>query len=166
MLKISQLRKEAYWAWESLCAVKGVFLGAPESIDLPEAEADRLPFTNRTFKDEIRQQFGDLRRKATWEQAAIHYTAHSMVQSYMEPYMIVGFMASPQFMTSAIREHYGDQVLELMLQFPETVDIVKRGLEQLYYESDRQEDHDVAQKFFQTVGKTLPPRDSILPLLP
>lgn len=73
----------------------------------------------------------------------------------MEPYMIVGFMASPQFITSVIREHYGDQLLELMLQFPVTVDIVKRGLEQLYYESDRQEDHDVAQLFMQKMTPRL-----------
>lgn len=156
MLILGQLRQEAYWAWEELCAVKGVFLGAPGSDDLPEAEAERLPWTNETFKDEVRRQFGDLRRRTTWEAAAIYFTAHSMVQSYMEPYMIVGFMASPQYMTSAVREAYGERVIAQMLQFPEIVDIVKRGLEQLYYESDRAEDREMAQVFLKEVTLQLP----------
>lgn len=156
MLKLRQLREEAYGAWEGLCLIKGVYLGAPESIDLPEEEAEKLPWANETFKAEVRQQFGDLRCRSTWEKAAIYYTAHSVVQSYMEPYMIVGFMASTEFMTSPVREHYGDQVIELMLQFPEIVDIVKRGLEQLYYESDRAEDRDIAQVFLKEVTPRLP----------
>lgn len=156
MLNIHALRQEAYGAWETLCSVKGVYLGAPETIEVSEAEAERLPYTNDTFKDGVRCQFGDLRRKATWERAAIYFTAHSMVQSYLEPYMIVGFMVSSTYMSCAVREYYGDQVIELMLQFPEIVDIIKRGLEQLYYESKSQEDRDLAKTCLSEVVPKLP----------
>lgn len=147
MLKLKQLRHEAYSAWELLCSTKGVYLGAPESIDLPEPEASRLPWTNEMFKADIRKQYGDLRRRDTWEKAAIQFTAHQMVQSYMEPYEIVGYMALPNYMKCPIRQSYGDRLIDAMLAFPDIVDVVRRGLEQLYYESENPGDRDIAQAF-------------------
>jgi hypothetical protein len=112
---------------------KGFTRVALAVMNCPITEANYLPWCNPTFKAEIRQRYGDLRRRHTWEQAAIDLTAHQMVQSYLEPYQIVGYMASPTFMACPMREQYGEQVIDRMLQFPEITDIVKVGLEQLYY---------------------------------
>jgi hypothetical protein len=135
MLKIHDLRQAAYASWELLCGVKGVYTGAPASDELPVPEAERLPWTNPVFKAEIRRRYGDIRRRCTWEEAAIDLTAHQVVHSYLEPYQIVGYMASPTYMQCEIREHYGDQVIERMWQFPETAEIVRAGLNQVYGEA-------------------------------
>lgn len=163
MLKLVQLRQETYAAWELLCISKGVYLGAPESIDLSEQEACKLSWTNKTFKAEIRQQFGDLRRRDTWEQAAIALTAHQMVQSYMEPSEIVGYMAAPGYMRCPIREAYGDRLIDVMLQFPEMLDIIKRGLEQLYQESQNPKARDIFKAFLIQFSERVPHLDTIAP---
>jgi hypothetical protein len=147
MLTVQALRKEAYYAWELLCGIKGVYTGAQASDELPEAEAEYLPWQNELFKSSIRQQYGDLRQRHTWEQAAIDLTAHHMVQSYLEPYQIVGYMASPSFMACPIREHYGEQVVDRMWQFPEMTEIIAAGLEQLYYTPTQAQDPELAISF-------------------
>jgi hypothetical protein len=155
MLTIHDLRKETYYAWELLCGVKGVYTGSPSSDELPITEANYLPWCNPTFKAEIRQRYGDLRRRHTWEQAAIDLTAHQMVQSYLEPYQIVGYMASPTFMACPMREQYGEQVIDRMLQFPEITDIVKVGLEQLYYTPTATQDPDMVRLFMAEMAPRL-----------
>ncbi len=149
MLKLKQLREETYAAWELLGSSKGTYLGAPETVGLPPHQAERLPWTNNTFKDDIRRQFGDLRCRDTWERAAIQLTAHQMVQSYMEPYEIVGYMASATYMRCYIRAHYGDRLIDAMLAFPEVLGIIKRGLEQLYEEPQNPENVAMVRSFLQ-----------------
>ena len=155
MLKFKQLRQETYAAWELLGSSKGVYLGAPETADLSKFQAEKLPWTNQTFKNDIRKQFGDLRCRDTWERAAIQLTAHQMVQSYMEPYEIVGYMASANYMRCHIRAHYGDRLIDAMLAFPEVLGIIKRGLEQLYQEPQKLEHVAIAQTFLQRFPRYL-----------
>jgi len=114
---------------------------------LAKAEAKRLPYTNKVFKDEVRQRFGDLRRRSTWEQAAIWMAAQGMAQSYLEPYQILGYMVSPTYMNDLIRQHYGQQVIEAMLQFPGVIDILKDGLEQVYQNTEYQEERALVEQF-------------------
>ena len=155
MLTLKRLRQRAYAAWEVLCGIKGVYLGAPESMDMSQEDAARLPWTNEVFKAEIRKTYGDLRCRVTWESAAIQLMAHMMVQSYMEPYQIVGYMASPAYMQCEIREQYGDRLIEAMLQFPEILDIVREGLEQLVKDPGDPEDQTLATAFLTHVTPRL-----------
>lgn len=152
MLKIYDLRQAAYASWELLCGVKGVHIGAPPTDELPEAEAERLPWTNPIFKAEIRRRYGDTRLRRTWEEAAIDLTAHQVVYSYLEPYQIVGYMASPDYMQCEIREHYGEQVVERIWQFPETAEIVRAGLNQVYGETAQPTAPDIAQAFLTRIA--------------
>lgn len=147
MLTLKQLRQEAYSDWEVICIERSVYNPAPESIGLPKAETAQLPYTNQAFKDEVRQRFGDLRRRSTWEQAAIWMCAQGMAQSFLEPYQILGFMLSPTYMRSAVREHYGQQIIEAMLQFPEVIAILKDGLEQVYQNVEYQEERALVEQF-------------------
>jgi hypothetical protein len=147
MLKINQLRHEAYQTWETNLYVLGLYNPAPESIGLPKAEAESLPYTNQAFKNEVRKRFGDLKRRSTWEQAAIWFTAQGMAQSYLEPYQIVGYMVSPDYMNAPIRQHYGEQVIEAMLQFSEVIDIIKDGLEQIYQDSFYRQERQLVEQF-------------------
>jgi hypothetical protein len=155
MLTIHELRQEAYGDWETTYHVLALYNPAPESIGLPKSEAARLPFTNTAFKDEVRQRFGDLRRRSTWEQAAIWMAAQGMAQSYLEPYQILGYMVSPTYMNSLIREHYGQQVIEAMLQFPEVIAILKDGLEQVYQHAEYKEERALVEQFIKD-GNQLP----------
>lgn len=155
MLTISELRREAYQSWETLYYVQGLYSAVPLSVDLPKAEAERQPFTNKVFKDEIRKRFGDLRRRSTWEQAAIWMAAQGMAQSYLEPYQIVGYLVSPTYMNDPIRERYGEQVIEAMLQFPEVIDIIKDGLEQVYQHAEYHQERSLVEQFIRE-GNQLP----------
>ena len=149
MLKLKELRQEAYGNWEVICIEWTVYNPAPESVGLPKSETERLPYTNQAFKDEVRKRFGDLRRRSTWEQAAIWFAAQGMAQSYLEPYQIVGYMVSPDYMNSPIRQHYGEQVIEAMLQFPEVIDILKDGLEQIYQDRLYHQERQLVEQFIQ-----------------
>jgi hypothetical protein len=155
MLKINQLRHKAYQNWETNLYVLGLYNPAPLSVDAPKAEAHRLPYTNKAFKDEVRKRFGDLRRRSTWEQAAIWMAAQGMAQSYLEPYQIVGYMVSPNYMNDPIRQQYGQQVIEAMLQFPEIIDIIKDGLEQVYQNVEYQQERSLVEQFIRD-GHQLP----------
>ncbi|WP_155523953.1 hypothetical protein [Nodosilinea nodulosa] len=72
-----------------------------------------------------------------------------MAQSFLEPYQILGFMLSPTYMRSPIREHYGQQIIEAMLQFPEVIAILKDGLEQVYRHAEHREERALVEQFIQ-----------------
>ena len=160
MLKIQELRRAAYDGWEMLCSMQDVRTGFPLSEEVSEAEALCLPYANPLFKNEVRDRFGDLRRRSTWEKAAIAYSAHAMVQSYLEPAAVVGYMATPDYLNCKIRQHYGDRVIDEMFQFPEILPIVKRGLEQLLWEPSSPEyearDRETALQFLNRFRSKLP----------
>jgi hypothetical protein len=155
MLTLTQLKQAAYQSWETLYYVQGLYSAVPLSADLPQAEAERLPFTNPTFKSEVRQRFGDLRRRSTWEQAAVWMAAQLMAQSYLEPYQIVGYMVSATYMNDPIRQHYGESVVEAMLQFPEVIAIVKAGLEQVYHSNEYPQERSLVEQYLKA-GHQLP----------
>ena len=147
MLTLKELRQAAYSSWEVICIEWSVYNPAPESIGLPKADAKRLPYTNTAFKDEVRKRFGDLRRRSTWEAAAIWFAAQGMAQSYLEPYQIVGYMVSDSYLNDPIRQHYGERVIEAMLQFPEIIDIIKDGLEQVYEDTLYHQERQLVEQF-------------------
>lgn len=156
-MKLQALRNETYQEYETLCLSAGVVCGAPFGWTLKPQEAERLPFTNTTFKDAIRQQFGDLRRKSTWKAAAIHYTAKGIAQGVdrgeLEPYQLVCYMALPQHLSSPVRDAYGPEVIEALLSYPEAAAKIRAGLEQLV-----QEQPDIAKEFVETYSGAIAPQ--------
>ena len=131
-LTLQQLRREAYVRWETINVVGGIYNGGPESFETDPVVAERLPWTNETFKTEIRKRFGDLRKRNTWEHAAIALTAQLIVQGYFEPYQIVAQIASPTYMRSTIHETYPTEVVDRVMQWPGIADVIREGLEQIY----------------------------------
>lgn len=155
MLKLRILRQQAYQAWECICCARGVYNPLPYVWDVSEEEAKRFPLVNTAFKAEVRQRFGDLRRRSTWEAAAIWLLAQAIAQAHLEPYEIVGFMVSADYdPNDPIRQHYGEQVVEAMFQFPEIVDIIRQGLEQIYRD-DYTEERKLVETFI-AQGHQLP----------
>lgn len=153
-LTIRQLKTEAYLQWEMMLFQEGVYNPCSMSETVTVVEAERFPYTNQVFRAEIRK-FGDLRHKETWENAAIQLTALSMAHSFLEAYQIVGFMVSPNYMESPIRQHYGEQLIEAMLQFPEILDLIRQGLEQVYHEKECAQERRLVEQFI-AAGKQLP----------
>ena len=153
MPTIHFLRREAYEDWQEMCLSNGVTLDVPPTYEIPEEEAARLPYTNESFKTEVRKRFGDLRRRQTWENAAISFLAHSVAHSYLEPHEIVTYMVRPSLPSGIPRGEvwnvYCDRVFDEILSFPGVEALIKRGLEQLFRESDRQENQQIAVQFLQ-----------------
>lgn len=154
-MKLKQLRQEAYSNWETFYSVQNLHSPVVNSLDLTEQEAQRLPYINQDFKHEVRRRFGDLRRRDTWEKAAIAFTAQSMAQSFLEPYQIVGYLVDPAYFNDPVRQHYGVQVVEAMLQFPEVLETVRLGLEQIYSEAVCSDERKLLERFLAS-GQVLP----------
>lgn len=151
-MNIYALRQETYNAFEVLALSTGTYLGAPFAWTVSGEERQRLPFTNHTFKDSIRQQFGDLRCKETWRQAAIHYAALSAAKSALEPYQLVCLITLPKQISNPIRDAYGPEVIEKILSYPEIAARIRIGLEQLV-----QERPDIAREFVETYSGAIAP---------
>ena len=150
-MKISELRYQTYEAFETLSLSQGSYCGASFSWDVPQEEQKCLCYTNTTFKAVIRKQFGDLRFKETWRQAAIHYSALCMVKSFLEPYQLVCYIALPEQMSDPVRDAYGPEVIEKVLSYPEVAAKIRAGLEQLF-----QDLPDVARDFVRTYESRMP----------
>ena len=160
MPTIHFLRREAYEDWQEMCLSNGVTLDVPRTYEISEEAAARLPYTNKSFKAEVRKRFGDLRRRETWERAAISFLAHSVAHSYLEPHEVVTYMVRPSLPSGLPRgevwDAYCDRVFDEILSFPGVEELMKRGLEQLYHESNRRADREVAIDFLGRAGDRLP----------
>lgn len=151
-MKIQALRQQTYMSYEGLCMSTGAYCGAPYAWEVSSEDYDRHPVTNKTFKDAIRHEFGDLRLKETWRQAAIHYAARSVAKGALEPYQLVCYMALPQHISSPVRDTYGPEVIEALLSYPEAAARIRAGLEQLV-----QELPEVAEEFVRTYEGAIAP---------
>lgn len=130
-LTIQALRQETYLSWEMTAVASQSFVGLTTE-DVDGATAQRLCYTNEEFKANVRKRFGDLRRRDTWERAAIAFCAHAIVGSYFEPYQIVGQLLSPDYMNDPIRRIYGLEVVESALQWPGINEVIQEGLAAIY----------------------------------
>jgi hypothetical protein len=156
MLHIQRLRQEVYAAWQWLQNsqagspfVSGV---APLFPDNPS-----LCYEDASFKDSIRQRYGDLRRRQTWEQAAIELTAYRVSKCHLEPHQIVGYLTSSDYFHCIIRKHYGEPLIEAVLQFPEILEVLQDGLEHLYHVSEDAADREIVLKFTRKIARRLFP---------
>lgn len=157
-MNIHELRRQTYMTYECLCLDTGSYCGAPYAWEVSGEVYQRHPFTNTAFKDAIRQQFGDLRRKETWRQAAIHYAARSTAKGSLEPYQLVCYIALPEHLSDPVRDAYGPEVIEAILSYPEIAAKVRAGLEQLVREQP-----EVAREFVRTYKRAIAPA-AVLPV--
>jgi hypothetical protein len=156
MLGLRQLRQEVYASWVRLKGLQTGVTTASRVADNSDDE-DRLPYVDDDFKDEIRRSFGDLRCRQTWENAAITLTARRIAEFDLAPHEIVGYLASSQYRQCTIRQHYGEQLIEAVLKFPEILEVLQDGLEHLYHVSTCAADREIAQRFVKKVTYRLWP---------
>jgi hypothetical protein len=156
MLQLQRLRQEVYATWQWLqnsqvghSFISGVVPLSPENVSLSYEDA--------SFKDSIRQRYGDLRCRQTWEQAAIDLTARRISKCHLEPHQIVGYLTSSDYFHCTIRKHYGEPLIEAMLQFPENLEVLQDGLEHLYHVSNDAADREIVLKFTRKITRRLFP---------
>lgn len=159
MLELKQLRQEAYIAWQWLYQAETGYKNKLSLVTALQSESD-LPYTDAHFKAEIRRLYGDLRCRTTWEQAAIALTANKISQHYLEPYEIVGYLTSSKYLNCTIRQHYGERLIETLLQIPEVLEMLQDGLEHLYHVSSNAADKEIALKFVTRIARRLFPRST------
>jgi hypothetical protein len=157
MLELRRLRQETYatWQWLQKAQTSSTSDSSPAVLG---PESQRLPYTDTRFKDDIRRRYGDLRCRYTWEQAAIALTADRISQNYLEPHEIVGYLTSPEYLNCTIRKHYGERLIEILLQFPEILELLQDGLEHLYHVSNNAADREIALDFSNKIARRLFPR--------
>jgi len=160
VLGLKRLRQEAYAAWHWLQQAQtnhSQWLGrAPLTVENGLINDGEAQF-NSQFKDLIRQRYGDLRYRCTWEKAAIDLTAHRISQCYLEPHQIVSYLTSSDYLHCTIRQHYGERLIEALLQFPEILEMLQDGLEHLYHVSDEAKDREIVFKFAHSIARRLFP---------
>ena len=108
MLHIQRLRQEVYAAWQWL---QNSQAGSPFVAGVTPVFflIIRLYVTKMLrSKTPIRQRYGDLRRRQTWERAAIELTAYRISKCHLEPHQIVGYLTSSDYFHCIIRKHYGE----------------------------------------------------------
>lgn len=114
-MKIAQLRHYVYQEWQDLCQSESVVL-QPD-----------------TFKPEIRQRFGDLRRKATWEQALSWFAATRFYRNCLDAWALL----THEFNFSPKHPYYDyrHRIFESFIAYEDGLDLIKLGLEQLLQSS-------------------------------
>jgi hypothetical protein len=117
------LKKRTYKTWQSLYQA--------HDID----GADLSPTTNEAFKRSI-QQFGDLRKKVTWENAWCALYAQLIAEASEDNVRLI----RRTFTTSAQSEgwaHLMPRVLDNFLENEHAQECIKNGLERIYLEENK-----------------------------
>lgn len=125
-------KRETYNSWK--------FLGRLEAYFLQP----------RLFWTEIRR-YGSLDDALTWQRAYASIRAGIAASAMWDnPTIIRELFCRPD---AGFLSEYNDLILQEYLKFPEAMDHIKAGLEELYFRSDSVEDHQAAVAFLKRLTK-------------
>ncbi|HBL11353.1 MAG TPA: hypothetical protein DD379_08080 [Cyanobacteria bacterium UBA11162] len=127
-MKITELKDQVYQCWTDLSNFKGAVI-QPEN-----------------FKQEVRQ-YGDLRRKSTWEKAYAAFWAKNCYDSCLDAWTLIRY--SFNFTLDRWDYEYRYQIIEEFLQIPGAIELIQLGLEQLLSQPFTQHDRRQAHGFFE-----------------
>ena len=127
-MKLKELKQQVYECWRDLSAFNGALV------------------QDAQFKPEVRQ-FGDLRRKSTWQKAYTVFWAKNIYDSCLDAWMLCTrfFNYSPNQWDYELRFDVFDEFLKL----PEGLDLIRQGLEQLYSSDFNDKDRSNTNGFFE-----------------
>ncbi|HEY9658128.1 MAG TPA: hypothetical protein V6C65_06725 [Allocoleopsis sp.] len=133
-MKITELKKRVFEQWQRHCWFN-------QAVIQPEL-----------FKSEVRSQFGDLRRKATWEAALCRYLALNAEIGLLDAYTLI----TRTFNYTPDRWDYPYRlvVFEEFLTLPDSVELLRTGLEQLFSADFTPQERREANGFFELVQRT------------
>ncbi len=141
-MKIQELKAEVRSSWEVANLTDGT------------------PTVDSLFKTEIRK-FGDLRRKATWEAAAIALEARWLLGG-AENRDLVEYFCAPD---TPVGLEYNQEVLDYVLAHKDGLERIKNGLESLYLTPITPNDREYALSFLKRISGYEEIPDLALPML-
>lgn len=133
-MKLAELKQRTYEAWELYCWFK------------QSQQQDEL------FKPEIRQQFGDLRRRSTWENALIRFTALNAQVGLIDAYTLITDVFN--FLPDRWDYPYRYRIFEEFLTLPDGLELVRTGFEQLFSCDFTDKERTDAYGFFELVQQS------------
>jgi len=102
------------------------------------------------FKDDIRKNFGDLRRKNVWERALARCYAHYVTINCLDAWSLILYTLN--FTPASEYYELRHLILDEFLMFSGGLDLIKMGLEQLHASFTAQE-REEAYGFFELVAE-------------
>lgn len=129
-MKLAELKEEVRSTWESLESWKGQVL-QPENF-LPEM-----------------QKYGDLRRKATWEKALIQLYPALFHRSCLDASFLITNVFN--FTPGKAFYEYRHELFEAFLMYPDSLELIKMGLEEIYSYTPEQQERANADGFYRLV---------------
>lgn len=129
-MKLTELKQHVWDAWEFLNEWKGQVL-QPEN-----------------FVAEVKR-FGDRRYKRTWVKALAHFEAVNAHQNCLDAYMLI--LNDFNFTPDRWDYEYRHEILDAFLMYPDSLDLIKTGLEQLLSSDFTPTEQAEAHGFFELV---------------
>lgn len=131
-MKLTELKSETYRLWQDYTRWYGKAVIQPE-----------------LFTPEIRQQFGDLRKRATWEAAYCRYEALCAQIGLLDAHRLI--LLDFNFTNDRPDYGYRHRIFEEWLSLPDGLDLIKLGLEQLFSSDFTPQEREEASGFFELV---------------
>jgi len=128
-MKLAQLKEAAYRSWDAWNLIDGTELSAQ-------------PFTTEM------RHYGDLRRKATWEQACIDLESKWLVHG-LDNTDLIRYFQQPD---TPIGKAFNNQVLDAVLTHASALEQLKNGLETLYNSPISADDRSIAVQFLKRIS--------------
>lgn len=131
-MKLTDLKAKVQYLWANYTRLYGKALIQPE-----------------TFKPQIRREFGDLRRRDTWEKAYWRYRALSSQIGLLDAHRLI--LSDFNFTPDRDDYEYRHQIFAEWLSLPDGLDLIKLGLEQVLSVDFTQQEREEAHGFFELV---------------
>jgi hypothetical protein len=93
--------------------------------------------------------FGDRRYKSTWIKALAQFTAQASYESCLDAYMLV--LNSFNFTPERWDYEYRHEILDAFLMYPDGLELIRTGLEQLFSSDFTPQEQEDAHGFFELV---------------
>ncbi|NET34939.1 MAG: hypothetical protein F6K19_23425 [Cyanothece sp. SIO1E1] len=129
-MKLPELKQHVWNAWEFLNEWKGQLL-QPEN-----------------FAADVKR-FGDRRYKRTWVKALANFEAMNAHQNCLDAYMLI--LNDFNFTPDRWDYEYRHEILDAFLLYPDSLDLIKTGLEQLFSSDFTPKEQAEANGFFELV---------------
>lgn len=129
-MKLPDLKEKVWKAWTLFNDASGVIT------------------QDATFIQDVKR-FGDRRYKVTWIKALAQFTAQASYESCLDAYMLV--LENFNFTTERWDYEYRHEILDAFLAYPDALDLIRTGLEQLFSSDFAPQERENADGFFELV---------------
>ena len=131
MMKLPELKRRVRKSWESLNTWKDGVVIQPENF-------------NKDMKS-----FGDRRYKRTWIKALARFEAMRSYETCLDSYMLI--VSYLNFKPGEWDYEYRHEIVDEFLMYPDSLELIKQGLEQLFSSDFGPKEREEAHGFYSLV---------------